>query len=199
MFTYSNFIKKPMYSTSTTIVLVQDSESTNNGETINQQDEEKVNIIIDNKEIPSMNRTSIVDEDMIRKMKPDEEISKHIEDQIKALKDIIINLNNKKTLNENDNNNEDDEDSQNEENNKNSDNSNSINKIIKNKENEDNLIDSIANKIPAKFLSTYYQVESLLIEYMNNFNELFYHDTFEQFSSSLISYLFKFGSLFLEL
>ena len=38
MFTYSNFIKEPMYSTSTTIVLVQDSESSNNGDTINQQD-----------------------------------------------------------------------------------------------------------------------------------------------------------------
>ena len=38
MFTYSNFIKKPMYSTSTTIVLVQDSESSSNGDTINQSD-----------------------------------------------------------------------------------------------------------------------------------------------------------------
>ena len=140
---------------------------------------------------PTMNRASIVDEDMIRKLKPDEEITKPINDQIKTLKEIIDNLNIKKTLNENDYNNEDDEDSQNEESNKNSENSNSnnnLNKISndKNEKNlENNLIDSTANKVPAKFLSTYYQVESLLIEYMNNFNEFFYHDIFEQFSSGL--------------
>ena len=167
----------------------------------NQQKDEKTdkkleenskNEILDNLESPSKNRTSIVDEDMIRKMKPDEEISKSIDEQIKTLQDIITNLNIKKTLNlnENDNNNEDDEDSQNEESNKNSDYSNSnnnLNKIICNGKNdvEDDLIDSTANKIPAKFLSTYYQVESLLIEYMNNFNELYYHDIFEQFSSGL--------------
>ena len=139
---------------------------------------------------PSMNRASIVDEDMVIKLKPDEEITKSIDDQIKTLKGIIDNLNIKKTLNENDNNNNDeDEDSQNEESNKNSEYSNSnnnLNKISKNEKNiENDLIDSTANKIPAKYLSTYYQVESLLIEYMNNFNEFFYHDIFEQFSSGL--------------
>ena len=136
---------------------------------------------------PSVNRTSIVDEDMTRKIEPDEEISKSIEEQIESLKKIIINLNKKKITNENENNeNEEDEDSQNDESNKNSEYSNSnnnLNKVSKKEENE--IMDSNVNKIPAKFMSSYYQVESLMIEYMNNFNEFFYQDIFEQFSSGL--------------
>jgi hypothetical protein len=141
------------------------------------------------KEIPAAaNRASIVDEDMIRKMKPDEEISKSIIDQIQSLKNIIVNLNKNKSQKENDNENEEDEDSQNEESNSNS----NLNKISKNNEKngeekgEDNeLMDSKVDKIPAKFRSTYFQVESLMIDYMNNFNEYFYQDVFEQFSSGL--------------
>ena len=34
-------------------------------------------------------------------------------------------------------------------------------------------------------MSTYYQIESFMIEYMNNFNECFYKNIFEQFSSGL--------------
>ena len=152
------------------------------------------NKIIENpepKELPPvMARTSIVDEDMIKKMEPDEEISKAIKEQIESLKDIISNLNKRKSQkdNENDNDNEEDED---EESNKNSEHSNSnsnLNKIsLKNEKNEDGseLIDKNIDKIPAKFRSTYYQVESLMIDYMNNFHEYFYQDVFEQFSSGL--------------
>ena len=173
----------------------EENEEGENPKTENKKEEkseEKAeNIIIGNIEANNrMSRVSIVDEDMIRKLKIDEEITKSINDQIKTLKEIIDNLNIKKTLNENDNNNnEEDEDSQNEESNKNTDSNTNLNKINNKNENEKNiendLIDSNANKIPAKFLSTYYQVESLLIEYMNNFNEFFYHDIFEQFSSGL--------------
>ena len=46
-------------------------------------------------------------------------------------------------------------------------------------------MDSKVDKIPAKFKSTYFQLESLMIDYMNNFNEYFYQDVFEQFSSRL--------------
>ena len=60
-----------------------------------------------------------------------------------------------------------------------------LNKISKKNEGENGLIDKNFDKIPAKFRSTYYQVESLMIDYMNNFNEFFYQDIFEQFSSGL--------------
>ncbi len=151
------------------------------------------NKIIENSEPndlpPFMSRTSIVDEDLIKKMEPDEEISKSITEQIQSLKDIIKNLNKPKSQkekdNENDNDNEEDED---DESNKNSEYSNSnsnLNKISEKNEGENGLIDKNFDKIPAKFRSTYYQVESLMIDYMNNFNEFFYQDIFEQFSSGL--------------
>ena len=149
------------------------------------------NKIIENSEPkdlpPFMSRTSIVDEDLIKKMEPDEEISKSITEQIQSLKDIIKNLNKPKSQkdNENDNDNEEDED---DESNKNSEHSNSnsnLNKISEKNEGENGLIDKNFDKIPAKFRSTYYQVESLMIDYMNNFNEFFYQDIFEQFSSGL--------------
>ena len=164
---------------------------------IKKEEEDLIyNKIIENpepKELPPiMTRTSIVDEDMIKKMEPDEEISKAIKEQIQSLKDIISNLNKPKSqkdnINDNDNDNEEDED---EESNKNSEYSNSnsnLNKIsLKNEKNDDGseLIDKNIDKIPAKFRSTYYQVESLMIDYMNNFHEYFYQDVFEQFSSGL--------------
>ena len=145
---------------------------------------------------PVMARKSIVDEDVTRKIEPDEEIKKPIDEQIQSLKNIILNLNKIKSKKENNNENEDDdeeedEDSQNEENNKNSEHSNSnqnLNKIVE-KDGKGQpghgLVDSNVDKIPAKFRSTYYQVESLMIDYMNNFNEFFYQDVFEQFSSGL--------------
>ena len=145
---------------------------------------------------PVMARKSIVDEDVTRKIEPDEEIKKPIDEQIQSLKNIILNLNKIKSKKENNNENDDDddeedEDSQNEENNKNSEHSNSnqnLNKIVE-KDGKGQpghgLVDSNVDKIPAKFRSTYYQVESLMIDYMNNFNEFFYQDVFEQFSSGL--------------
>ena len=140
---------------------------------------------------PVIARKSIVDEDVTRKIEPDEEIKKPIDEQIQSLKNIILNLNKIKSKKENGNDDEDDDDdSQNDENNKNSENSNSnqnLNKIIQKDENNTGhgLMDANVNKIPAKFRSTYYQVESLMIDYMNNFNEFFYQDVFEQFSSGL--------------
>ena len=126
---------------------------------------------------PAVHRKSIVDEDVTRKIDLDEEISKSIDDQIKSLQNIITNLSARKTIiniaNENNNDNEEDEDDDN--------NNSNLNKINDN----DELIDSNVDKIPAKFKSTYYQVESLMIEYMNDFNLFFYSDIFEQFSSGL--------------
>jgi hypothetical protein len=146
-----------------------------------EKKEENKNEIKENP--PAMNRKSIVDEDVTRKIDLDEEISKSIDDQIKSLKNIITNLSMRKTIINyaNNNDNEEDEDSQNDDN----DNSNSnLNKINQNDENNE-LMDSNVDRIPAKFRSTYYQVESLMIEYMNDFNQCFYTDIFEQFSSGL--------------
>jgi len=152
-----------------------------------KEDNQEINILesFDPKDLPpTMNRGSILDEDMIRKIRPDDEISKSIEEQIKSLQQLITNLNKEKNKNENDNNDNDNEED--EENDSNS--NNNINKVVDNKsknENEGDLMDSNIDKIPAKFQSTYYEVESLINEYMNDFNEFYYHEIFEQFSSGL--------------
>ena len=134
-----------------------------------------------------MNRTSILDEDMIRKIKPDDEISKSIEDQIKYLQNMVSNLEAKDTNNKNDNDNDNEEDEENEDNKDSEKDIININKT-KEKDNKDDkkeLMDSKINQIPAKFQSAYYQVESLMNEYMNDFNEFYYKEIFEQFSSQL--------------
>ena len=163
--------------------------SKNENKIIEEKTENKINDNLDIKDIPpTMNRASIVDEDMTRKIEPDEEISKSIEEQIQSLKKIISKFSKFKNQLENDKENEEEEeDSQNEESNKNSEYSNSntnLNKVSKN-DSEHGLLYSNLDDIPAKFMSTYYQIESFMIEYMNNFNEFFYHDVFEQFSSGL--------------
>ena len=159
------------------------------------EDNKEINILesFDLNSLPStINRTSILDEDMIRKIKPDDEIAQSIEDQIKYLQNLVTNLVKEDDHNKNDNDNDNDND--NEEGEENEDNKGSekdnlnLNKIIENKENKDDkqeLMDSKINKIPAKFQSTYYQVESLINEYMNDFNEFYYKEIFEQFSSQL--------------
>ena len=159
-----------------------------------KKEEENDNKILDNSEPleppPTMGRKSIVDEDIIRKIQTDEEITKSIDEEIKSLKNIIDNLKARKTIcnivnpidNDNENDNEEDEDSQNDENNINTD--SNINTNSKN-DNKNELMDTNIDKIPAKFQSTYYEVESLMIEYMNDFNTFFYSDIFEQFSSGL--------------
>ena len=163
--------------------------SKNENKIIEEKTENKINDNLDIKDIPpTMNCASIVDEDMTRKIEPDEEISKSIEEQIQSLKKIISKFSKFKNQIENDKENEEEEeDSQNEESNKNSEYSNSntnLNKVSKN-DSEHGLLYSNLDDIPAKFMSTYYQIESFMIEYMNNFNEFFYHDVFEQFSSGL--------------
>ena len=155
-----------------------------------EEDNKEINILesFDPNSLPStMNRTSILDEDMIRKIKPDDEISKSIEDQIKYLQNMVSNLEAKDTNNKNDNDNDNEEDEENEDNKDSEKDIININKT-KEKDNKDDkkeLIDSKINRIPAKFQSAYYQVESLMNEYMNDFNEFYYKEIFEQFSSQL--------------
>ena len=155
-----------------------------------EEDNKEINILesFDPNSLPStMNRTSILDEDMIRKIKPDDEISKSIEDQIKYLQNMVSNLEAKDTNNKNDNDNDNEEDEENEDNKDSEKDIININKT-KEKDNKDDkkeLMDSKINQIPAKFQSAYYQVESLMNEYMNDFNEFYYKEIFEQFSSQL--------------
>ena len=155
-----------------------------------EEDNKEINILesFDPNSLPStMNRTSILDEDMIRKIKPDDEISKSIEDQIKYLQNMVSNLEAKDTNNKNDNDNDNEEDEENEDNKDSEKDIININKT-KEKDNKDDkkeLMDSKINQIPAKFQSAYYQVESLMNEYMNDFNEFYYKEIFEHFSSQL--------------
>ena len=155
-----------------------------------EEDNKEINILESfdpNSLPPTMNRTSILDEDMIRKIKPDDEISKSIEDQIKYLQNMVSNLEAKDTNNKNDNDNDNEEDEENEDNKDSEKDIININKT-KEKDNKDDkkeLMDSKINQIPAKFQSAYYQVESLMNEYMNDFNEFYYKEIFEQFSSQL--------------
>ena len=155
-----------------------------------EEDNKEINILesFDPNSLPStMNRTSILDEDMIRKIKPDDEISKSIEDQIKYLQNMVSHLVTEDVQNKNDNDNDNEEDEENEDNKDSEKDIININKT-KEKDNKDDkkeLMDSKINQIPAKFQSAYYQVESLMNEYMNDFNEFYYKEIFEQFSSQL--------------
>ena len=101
---------------------------------------------------------------------------------------MVSNLVTEDVHNKNDNDNDNEEDEENEDNKDSEKDNINLNKIIEKKENKDDkeeLMDSKIDKIPAKFQSTYYQVESLMNEYMNDFNEFYYKEIFEQFSSQL--------------
>ncbi len=60
--------------------------------------------------------------------------------------------------------------------------------IIAENKNEKNILEDIptdAIKVPLKFQSTYYQVESIMNSYIDEFNNFYYKNIFEQFSSNL--------------
>jgi len=118
----------------------------------------------------SAGRKSIIDEDLIAKINPDEEITSSIESQITSLQKIISNLNIKNTS-QNEIDNEEDEESEF---------SNSNNNLIKIKSAHNNI-----DKIPAKFQGAYIDIELIIQQYMNDFNLFFYKEIFEQFSSEL--------------
>ena len=149
---------------------------------------------------PSITLSDILDEDLAGKIDLDEEIKKAIYDQMKSLEDIIIKINKRNNRNPNDRkDNNEEEDSQNDENNKNSENSNSnsnLNKVsnkIEKTNVENELIGSSIDKIPLRFQNAYFQVKSLIIEYMNNYNSVFYQEVFDQFALRLKElYEFKF-------
>ena len=118
-------------------------------------------------------RMSILDEDLLNKVNTDEEISTSIKSQITSLENIIHNLN-KKNNSQNEIDNEEEEESE-------VSNSNLIQVKPKANNNSTNNLD----KIPAKFQGAYMDVETIIGEYMNDFNHFFYKEIFEQFSSGL--------------
>ena len=119
------------------------------------------------------------------KIQPDEEITSSIESKINTLQKIISHLSIKSNQNEADI--EEDEESQTDENKSEFSNStNNLIKIVKNSNSENTkLSDTLLEKIPVIFQETFLNIENIIKEYMNDFNQYFYKDIFEQFSSGL--------------
>ena len=127
-------------------------------------------------------KKSIMDKDVIRSVDIDEKILTSVNQKMDLLMKLIEDIE-KNKLN-------DDEDDENllnniEKNNLNNNNDNNI--IIEEKKENKKLSESQTNiiNVPIKFQSTYYQVESIMQSYMDEFNNLYYKDIFEQFSSGL--------------
>ena len=122
-------------------------------------------------------KQSIVDQNVIRNVEIDENITNSINQRMELLNKLIDDIEKNRI--------KDDEDDENidesEENNENK------NEIIEEKK-EKNLLSEIHTdviKVPAKFQSTYYQLESMMQSYMDEFNNYYYKDIFEQFASKL--------------
>ena len=118
----------------------------------------------------SLRRASTLEEDFMKKIKPDDEICNPINEKIQELQNMINKLNGKEDNQNGNIINEEEEESD-----------TNLIKITKDDSNNNNFI----NKIPAKFQDTYYQVQNIIYQYMKDFNEFFYKDIFDQFSSGL--------------
>jgi len=127
-------------------------------------------------------KKSIMDNDVIRNVDIDEKILTSVNQKMDLLMKLIEDIEKNKV-----NDDEDDENllNNNEKNNLINNNDNNI--IIEEKKENKKLSESQTNPInvPIKFQSTYYQVESIMQSYMDEFNNLYYKDIFEQFSSGL--------------
>jgi hypothetical protein len=127
-------------------------------------------------------KKSIMDKDVIRNVDIDEKILTSVNQKMDLLMKLIEDIEENKL-----NDDEDDENllNNNEKNNLINNNDNNI--IIEEKKENKKLSESQTNPInvPIKFQSTYYQVESIMQSYMDEFNNLYYKDIFEQFSSGL--------------
>ena len=150
----------------------------NNFNIVNDGDEEK-----DEKKEIIIPRESVVDKDVTRKVDIDENILSSVNKKMDLLMKLIGDIE-KNKVNEEE---EDDESSVN-----NEDNSNNINdddnKIISENKKEKNILEEISTnaiKVPLKFQSTYYQVESIMNSYIDDFNNFYYKNIFEHFASNL--------------
>jgi len=117
----------------------------------------------------SKRKKSILEEDIIGNIKPDDEISSSIESLLTSLKNKIIQINAQNTQNEG--NNEEEEESEF---------SSSNTDLIKVKSSNNDL-----DKIPGKFQGAYLDIQTIMDNYIYDFNQFFYKEIFEQFSSDL--------------
>ena len=122
-------------------------------------------------------KQSIVDQNVIRNVEIDENITNSVNQRMELLNKLIDDIEKNRIKDDED----DDNIDESEENNENK------NEIIEEKK-EKNLLSEIHTdviKVPAKFQSTYYQLESMMQSYMDDFNNYYYKDIFEQFASKL--------------
>ena len=129
-------------------------------------DDDKNNMIIDNIE---NEKKSLVKKEDIKEQEAEVEIDEKILTSVNERMDLLMKL-----IDDIENNKlEKDEDEENmDENN------------IKNEKDELNFLSNMGN-VPLKFQSTYFQVENLIRQYMDQFNNFFFKEIFEQFTSNL--------------
>ena len=148
-------------------------------------------IIEEKKEIKprsSKRKKSIVDKDVTRNVDIDEKILTSVNQKMDLLLKLIDDIEKNKLGDDEDEENQDLKSQEKDENIINdTDNKNQI-IIDEKKEKENNILSEIQTdviNIPVKFQSTYYQVESIMQLYMDEFNNFYYKDIFEQFASNL--------------
>ena len=127
-------------------------------------------------------KKSIMDKDVIRNVDIDEKILTSVNQKMDLLMKLIEDIEENKL-----NDDEDDENLLNNIGKNNLSNNNDNNIIIEEKKENKKLSESQTNiiNVPIKFQNTYYQVESIMQSYMDEFNNLYYKDIFELFSSGL--------------
>ena len=134
----------------------------------------------DKPKVEKPRKQSIVDQNVIRNVEIDENITNSVNQRMELLNKLIDDIEKNRIKDDEDDDNMDEF----EENNENK------NEIIEDKKEkkEKNLLSEIHTdviKVPAKFQSTYYQLESMMQSYMDEFNNFYYKDIFEQFASKL--------------
>ena len=153
--------------------------------TKNETKEEKEEV----KPRSSKRKKSIVDKDVTRNVDIDETILTSVNQKMDLLLKLIDDIEKNKLNDDEEEENLDTQNSVEKDENIINDTDNK-NQIIadEKKEKENNILSEIQTdviNIPVKFQSTYYQVESIMQSYMDEFNNFYYKDIFEQFASNL--------------
>ena len=148
------------------------AEDEKNDENEKKNEDEKKN---KDEEIRIARKKSIVDENVIQNVNMDESILKSVNQRMDLLMELIDKVeNNNNNLLEEESEDEDEEESD-----------NNQNKINDKEENNYDINISNIKDVPARFQSTYYQVENIMSQYMDQFNNFYYKEIFEHFSSKL--------------
>jgi len=134
----------------------------------------------DKPKVEKPRKQSIVQENVIRNIEIDENITNSVNQRMELLNKLIDDIEKNRLKEDEDEDNIDESDEKKE----------NKNEIIEDKKDkkEKNLFSEIHTdviKVPTKFQSTYYQLESMMQSYMDEFNNYYYKDIFEQFASKL--------------